>query len=1071
MVHANWTRHSLHLWAEDCDLARDIVSSSASAIGDAHPFAAPSSVLLDALIHKAGVQSADFTPSVFRLALPCQVGAGSHTPLPSARVSALLDRMVDDEALATTVVDVQSLEVSPRATLRVLIALGAFAAREHENPSDDSPLLLGHDIAWWIELSQLGGDLLVHQRFVPTLLQHASGTFEARWNPWLTDTESAERFHAIVAAMPAVVRATDDAPRDGRESWTIADSALSSMIDGFIRCTLSAESYVDSLDGRDPDADVHVAWLSGLLDGVVQVKQPASVDSSLMRSARTWLSRLDEPRDTPGARLKMVLEEPEGDELPWMVRFQLVDQGGVLIADASSIWGSNSTRGRRRSNDGENLGETLLSELARAAYVWPTLEQALEESEPESLELDAKAAHNFLTEIYPLLVESGFSVEVPEWWGQESSRIGARLLLSPGGGRGVVEGASPLGLSALVQYEWRLSVGDAPLDIAEFERLVSQKVPLVKVGGKWIEIRADDLKGALTFLREHPGGTMTLIEALRLASGVDGPGIGIPITGFDASGWIGEVFGANATAEHLTSVQQPAGFLGELRPYQRVGLSWLAFLNNHDIGACLADDMGLGKTIQLIALLQHERAHPRVATPPGQTLLVAPLSVLGNWKRELHRFAPELRVHVQHGLDRPSGDRLKRAIEEHDVILTTYAIAVRDRDAFGLVSWERIVLDEAQHIKNPPTKQTAAIRSLTARHRVALTGTPVENRLAELWSIMEFCCPSYLGSRGDFQRNFAIPVERFRDAAKTDRLRALVRPFILRRLKTDPKVIDDLPPLVETKEYVGLTEEQVRLYTTVVDDMLAKVDSSSGIQRRGLILSSLVKLKQICNHPAHFLAEGALSGVANLDDDTSDAMGEPNALPSTSLVAAIARSGKMRRLMELLEEVIANGHRALLFTQYRQMGHLLAPALARHFDIDPIFLHGGTPQQKRDELVDRFQSGDPRCPVFLLSLRAGGTGLNLTSANHVFHYDRWWNPAVENQATDRAFRIGQTRKVHVHKFVVEGSLEERIDQMIELKSELATSVIGSGDAWLTELDTHQLRDLLLLRTSGAEDES
>ncbi|MDA0803427.1 MAG: DEAD/DEAH box helicase [Planctomycetota bacterium] len=1030
-----------------------------------------------------GFQATRPRASTAQLTLPGRITSPSGAvPIPSARLASALSMPEPvDEELVPCAVTVPSLALGGADALRFLQSAAEWRQLEHDGVWDDyarragaAGVALGHDMAWWTALGELALDLLAEQRFLPTLLQRTPQCFEARWRPWLADPDTAERLSLLTSAMPAAARAAADAPREPSEAWHLADTALESMLDGFVRESLTREQFIDSLSDRDPGSDAHVAWLSGLLDGVVEVRQPHALESSLLRQARGWLSRLEEPTDISGLRLQFVVDDPDDSHAPWQIRFQLLDRGGHLVAEATTIWGADSRRSKRSAQH-EEMGEALLAELARAAHVWPALEGALEEAHPTALELDTKAAHAFLTDTYPLLAEAGFSVIVPDWWGAEANRVGTRLVLAPLG-EGVVAGASPLGLQSLVEYQWQLSVGNTSVSVEEFESLVRQRVPLVRLGGRWVEIRAEDLQGAISFLRQHPGGTMSLLQALRLAGGIETSGLGIPVTGFDATGWINDLFGANATAEKLRTLPQPSAFQGTLRPYQRVGLSWLAFLNDHDIGAVLADDMGLGKTIQLIALLQHERETARNALPPrttpGPTLLVAPLSVLGNWRRELNRFAPELRVHTQHGLDRPTGEQFRVAAESCDVVLTTYAIAVRDRDLMGTRAWERVVLDEAQHIKNPPTKQTAAIRSLRARHRVALTGTPVENRLAELWSIMEFCCPGYLGARQSFQRGFAIPIERHRDLQRSERLRAIVRPFILRRLKTDPKVIDDLPELMETKEFVGLTTEQAALYQGVVREMLTRVDATDGIQRRGLILSSLVKLKQICNHPAHYLASDALednSEEGAAADTTDRVVGtgdrvKQSVTPSAATLNAIGRSDKMRRLVELLEEVIANGHRALVFTQYRQLGNLLVPVLAKHLDIDPLFLHGGTPQQRRDQLVERFQSGDPRCPVFVLSLKAGGTGLNLTSANHVFHYDRWWNPAVENQATDRAFRIGQTRAVHVHKFVVRGTLEERIDEMIEQKSAMANSIISAGDAWLTELDSQQLRDLLFLRT-------
>ncbi len=1075
VVHALWTDHALHVWAELGDRRTPWPTAVDGSVPSTpeHPHAAPAEVLVSHLRAKGFDALQGSTGATARLVLPGRASlAQEPVPLPSARLAAEMEVAEPiDEELVPCLTSVPTIRLDGSAATRFLQVASAWRQSELDGLSPESTtaaehaLVLGHDIAWWIELGELAIELLVQQRFVPTLVQRDASTFEAKWRPWMADPDVAERISLLVSSMPAAARAAEDAPRDPSEAWTIADAALESMTDGFVRETLAREQFLDSLSDRDPQTDAHVAWLGGLLDGVVEVKQPQGIETSLLRQARGWLSRLDEPTDVTGVRLQFVVEAPDDDRSPWFVRFKLVDRGGHHVADATTIWGTDGRKSKRSARH-EDMGESLLSELARASHLWPALEEALEEAHPECVELDIRNAHAFLTDTYPLLAEAGFAVEVPEWWGADASRVGARLMLSPLS-EGVVAGASPLGLQSLVAYQWQLSVGDTTLDVEAFEELVRKRIPLVRLGGRWVEIRAADLTGAISFLRQHPGGSMTLLEALRLSTGVESSGMGIPVTGFDASGWINDLFGASATAERLQMIDQPARFKGELRPYQRVGLSWLAFLDEHDIGAILADDMGLGKTIQLIALLQHERAkrtgEGSTRPAPGPTLLVAPLSVLGNWRRELERFAPELCVHTQHGLDRPVGERFRRAVESSDVVLTTYAIAVRDRDALAALTWERVVLDEAQHIKNPPTKQTAAIRSLNARHRVALTGTPVENRLAELWSILEFCCPGYLGARQQFQRSFAIPIERHRDASKSERLRAVVRPFILRRLKTDPKVIDDLPELMETKEYVGLSHEQASLYQGVVKEMLSRVDATEGIQRRGLILASLVKLKQICNHPAHYLASASIGHMP----EEGVGEGEEASAP-LDLRDAIGRSDKMRRLVELLEEVIANGHRALVFTQYRQLGQLLAPVLARHLDIDPLFLHGGTPQPKRDQLVERFQSEDPRCPVFILSLKAGGTGLNLTAANHVFHFDRWWNPAVENQATDRAFRIGQTKAVQVHKFVVRGTLEERIDEMIEQKSAMASAIIGAGDAWLTELDSNQLRDLLLLRSDDGQ---
>jgi SNF2 family DNA or RNA helicase len=451
--------------------------------------------------------------------------------------------------------------------------------------------------------------------------------------------------------------------------------------------------------------------------------------------------------------------------------------------------------------------------------------------------------------------------------------------------------------------------------------------------------------------------------------------------------------------------------------------------------------MGLGKTIQALALLLHQREQDTRQAP---ALLVCPTSVVSNWQHEAQRFAPTLRVLVHQGPARKQGKSFARAAQKHDLVLTSYPLLQRDRDTLTAVSWGTVILDEAQNIKNASTKQAQAARALPSAHRIALTGTPVENRLTELWSMLSFLNPGYLGSEAAFRRTFARPIERTSDAQATARLKQLTMPFILRRLKTDTRIINDLPEKIEQKEYCTLTPEQVTLYEAVVQDALQQIDDtdrseSPQIKRHGQVLAMLTKLKQVCNHPAQFLKDGsALDG----------------------------RSGKLTRLLDLLGTITDAGERVLIFTQFAAFGELLRGYLRERLYEDVLFLHGGTPARERDALIRRFQApGGPA--VFVLSIKAGGTGLNLTAASHVIHIDRWWNPAVENQATDRAFRIGQQRTVQVHTFMCAGTLEEHIDAMIEHKRALAEQVLGTDESWLTQLSTSQLRDLVMLRQEAA----
>ncbi len=454
--------------------------------------------------------------------------------------------------------------------------------------------------------------------------------------------------------------------------------------------------------------------------------------------------------------------------------------------------------------------------------------------------------------------------------------------------------------------------------------------------------------------------------------------------------------------------------------------------------------MGLGKTIQAITLLLHEKE--TLGKLPAPSLLVCPTSVVTNWEREIQRFAPSLTAFVHQGAGRLRGEQFLQAAHSTDIVLTSYALARLDAEILKSVDWLGVILDEAQNIKNSSTKQTQAVRQFRANFRLALTGTPVENRLSELWSIMHFLNPGYLGPRQQFRREFALPIERYHDEDAANRLKRLTNPLILRRVKTDPRVIQDLPEKVETKDYCFLTEEQATLYQAVVQEALNAIEEKEGIERRGQVLSMLMQLKQICNHPVQYLHQGGQ---------------ESSPIGSSSMLEA--RSGKLDRLVEILEEILDEGERALIFTQFAEMGQLLVDYLPSATSAAAQFLHGGTPVKARDYMVKRFQEDEHAPPIFILSLKAGGTGLNLTRASHVIHFDRWWNPAVEDQATDRAFRIGQKRNVQVHKFVTTGTLEEMIDDMIESKKGLAQAVIGSGEEWLTELSTQELRELVALR--------
>jgi SNF2 family DNA or RNA helicase len=825
---------------------------------------------------------------------------------------------------------------------------------------------------------------------------------------------------------------------------------LTELVDATARQTAAGARVLPPRRGRRPRKVPAVeAFLAALTadDAVVQgdVEELSKLARALDEWRRSGLAAGGTLRTcfrlTPPGRESSESEDGHQGG-PWRLEFLLQSTSDPsLLIPAGEVWRGGPILSSIDVGD-ESPSQRLLGDLGHASRLLPELEDGLQLAHPEVLEFDAEGAYRFLSQGALLLEQAGFGVLLPPWWRTDASRLGLKLRVRTPSDDDFGDAGPPglLGVEGLVDYRYQVALGDDVLTAKQLRELARLKAPLVQVKGRWVELRPDDLQAALEVLRRQRSDEgpppLTAADVLRVGLGLDPGTVELPVTGIDADGWLGELLSAERD-RRLQPMTTPASFEGALRPYQERGLSWLWFLDRLGLGACLADDMGLGKTPQLLALLLAERAAPNGAPRRRRvkpTMLVCPMSVVGNWQREAERFAPSLTVHVHHGAERESGQAFAKAAKRSDLVITTYALLARDRELLARIEWGRVVLDEAQNVKNPDAKAAKAARSLRAARRVALTGTPVENRLSELWSILEFLNPGLLGSRDTFRTRFAVPIERYGDERAAEVLRQATGPFILRRLKTDRSIISDLPDKVEMKVFCNLTREQATLYQAVVDDMLRRLDEATGIQRKGIILSTMTKLKQVCNHPAHLLGDG--SHVAG-------------------------RSGKLARLEDILEEAVTEGDRTLCFTQFTEMGQLLHDHLRERLGCEIPFLHGGVPKRQRDEMVEAFQRAEG-APVFLLSLKAGGVGLNLTAANQVVHFDRWWNPAVEDQATDRAFRIGQRDDVQVRKFVCVGTLEERIDQMIEQKRQLAERIVGSGEGWLTELSTDQIRELVAL---------
>jgi SNF2 family DNA or RNA helicase len=884
----------------------------------------------------------------------------------------------------------------------------------------------------------------------PTMLELRDGDdlrYEARWQPVLDSEQDARRVSQLATGMPSLCRADAEDPDETAPPRALLDSFLNHMTDAGARLWgAERESYLPT--SRDPASQ----WLRALFQANPVLAGSTGQLQHLYSSYRAWERTLYIAGDKH-YRVAFRLEAPgqqttqpsQPGKVAWQLHYLLQARDDAsLIVPASEVWEMRGGVLEALDRRFDQPQERLLTGLGYAGRFFAPLKRSLQAPNPKGITLTTEEAFEFLRHCAPQLEQSGFGLLVPPWWNKPSTRLGVRLKLGsasklPGG---ATVSSGHMSLDNLVEYRWELSLGESTLTREEFDALVALKSPLVQIRGQWVQLDPDQIEAAIQFWKQEQllEGEIAMQEAVRLGLDSATTRNGLSVDGVEMDEWLQSWLRKLRGDEELRLLPSPHGLRTQLRPYQQYGYSWLEFARHWGMGVILADDMGLGKTVQALTMLL--RLKEELERLPGPTLLICPTSVVINWQQESQRFTPGLRTLVHQGSERPRGQAFVAAAQEVDMVFTSYALARRDEEVLSQVKWLGIVLDEAQNIKNPDTKQSRVIRSLPAHYRMALTGTPVENRLLELWSIMQFLNPGFLGSRKKFRRQFTIPIEKQGDDGAARRLRQLTGPFILRRLKTDPTVIQDLPEKQETKVYCTLSEEQATLYQAVVRDVLQAIEAQEegGIARKGMVLSMLMQLKQICNHPVQYLHQ--TEAYNPLED--------------------IRRSGKLRRFHAILDEVLAEGDRLLVFSQFTEMGGLLKQYIQERFGVNVLFLHGGVKAGKRAALVERFQAADGP-PVFILSLKAGGTGLNLTRANHVFHFDRWWNPAVEDQATDRAFRIGQTRNVLVHKFVCLGTLEERIDQMIEEKKALAESIVGSGENWLTEMSTADLRALVKLR--------
>ncbi len=900
---------------------------------------------------------------------------------------------------------------------------------------------LGADLLFWYHYSRSVREIILKDRYIPALRYREQSPAKSKskknilpthaiYPSWEIVSESYEaKIAEYIEYLPPVCTGgldTPDAPLEFYDPETLLRHFSECLLHNIITTTPIPATFAKKITD-----DRLLSSCLNLQNNAIPWTDLQALE--LYRQWQSWQQKLVAAQNNASFQLCFQLQSAsEQNPDDWQVKFLVAAKHDPsLKLELDDYWHLNQkTKQTIHQQFGASFEKDLLLNLGYAARIYPQIWQGLETDKPVGFPLSLATAFEFLSNTAWVLEDAGYKVIIPAWWTPQG-RARAKLRLKASAKKSAKSSATKglFQLANLIEYKYELAIGDETITPQEWQQLVDAKVPLVQFRGQWIELDPAKMQQLLEFWKSHQENQpeLTIRELLQTAATNDDLEIEP-----DAS--LAAMMANLNEPSRLQPIENPPLLQGTLREYQKRGVAWIEYLERLGLNGCLADDMGLGKTIQVIAALIQEK---ELLNPQIPTLLVAPTSVLGNWQKEIEKFAPHLRVVVHHGSNRTQDSATFIAsLADYDVVITSYTLVRKDAKLLQPPNWQRIVLDEAQNIKNPAAAQTKAILKLQADRRLALTGTPVENRLLDLWSIFNFLNPGYLGKEAQFRKSFEVPIQKEQDRVQSTILKQLVQPLILRRVKTDKQIIKDLPDKVEHKQYCNLTKEQASLYEAVVKDAIEQLEDAQGIQRKGLILSTLMKLKQICNHPRQFL------------QDSSEFTAE--------------RSHKLQRLGEMMEEITAAGESLLIFTQFTEIGEALQQYLKHQLHYPTYYLHGGTSRTKREQIITEFQHPDTEPSAFVLSLKAGGVGITLTKANHVFHFDRWWNPAVEDQATDRAFRIGQQKNVFVHKFVTLGTLEERIDLTIENKKKMASSIVGADESWLTELDNESFKQLITL---------
>jgi SNF2 family DNA or RNA helicase len=956
----------------------------------------------------------------------------------------------------------------------ILPATKLFYQFEIIEDLDRSRIHYSSSIRTWALLTKLVFELLNKGQFIPVIEPTNDKLYTSQWRLVLKSQYDNDRYISILKNSPWVACCLP-ANNFQEKGISVTDGLwhpsylfslfMDSVGDYLIRSILknsnfqTFDEFYSTEIKKEGDPEFKLNWDYKFLKTLIKQDNRFKVDeyyeSILPALIQNWTQSALGFQIRSDFTISLELQYPEKGEDEWSLIISLSSRDRTKLIPINEIWERADQMKDISSNiteDYEQFLETTLRALGSASKIFPPIKRAFLEIIQHEIKLTSNEVMDFLKYPKDLLIQSGFDVVLPEVFTLEGKqRLITRLIIRLKEDSRKNKGLnnvlpSMFDIDSMIDTKWDSRIEGNRITEEEFNNLLDSKEPLVNLNGKWILVDQNDLED-LRNIRKFQ--VDNYIDALKL--GLTGKAqIQENGTKYDVivEGELNEILTRIQSIDSFEEIPCPSSFNGKLRDYQKVAINWMGNLTKLNFGLCLADDMGLGKTIQIIAFLLYlKEEFPK---SKGSILVVCPTSVLFNWQREFKKFAPTLEVLLHHGPNRfTEASEIPEFSKAHRIFLTSYGTIRNDIDFLETIQFSGIIIDESQNMKNYTSKQTQAIYKLKSQYRICLSGTPIENRLVELWSLFYFLNPGLLGTREEFQEKFIIPIERFQNQEKINDLKSIIAPFIMRRVKSDKSIIKDLPEKNEIKLTIELTKEQVELYKNLTEETLVTIDDDKvdNKKKRGLILALLVKLKQICNHPYQYLKRD----ITSVETDKN-------------IKQIISQSNKLERLLEMTDEVISNGEKVLIFTQFKQMGTIIKRILEWKYNFRILFFHGSVPEKKRSEIIDNFQSEEMESsPILILSLKAGGTGLNLTQGTTVIHFDRWWNPAVEDQATDRAYRIGQKSVVNVYKFITHRTIEEKIDLLLEEKRELSEKIVAStGESWISDLNTENLKELLLL---------